>query len=64
LLSIQERPMKVQEKILEEAFEKWKVDAPQSDDILVVGIKISDCYIALPLPAPSTQQETRLAFPE
>jgi tetratricopeptide (TPR) repeat protein len=39
LLSIQERPMKVQEKILEEAFEKWKVDAPQSDDILVVGIK-------------------------
>ena len=39
LLSIQDKSMKEQEKILEETFEKWKGNAKQRDDILVVGIK-------------------------
>jgi ligand-binding sensor domain-containing protein/serine phosphatase RsbU (regulator of sigma subunit) len=41
LLSIQDKPMKEQEKILEEAFNNWRGEYQQVDDILVAGIRFS-----------------------
>lgn len=40
LLSIHQKPMKEQERILEETFKNWKGDLEQIDDILVIGIRI------------------------
>ena len=40
LLSIQEKSMKVQEKILDETIEEWKKDQEQVDDILVIGVRV------------------------
>lgn len=40
LLKIHEKPMDVQEQILERTFEEWKGDYIQLDDILVIGIKL------------------------
>jgi len=40
LLKIHEKPMDVQEQILEKTFEEWKGDYIQLDDILVIGIKL------------------------
>ena len=40
LLKIHEKPMDVQEQILEKTFDEWKGDYIQLDDILVIGIKL------------------------
>lgn len=40
LLQIYEKPMQEQKKILEEAFDKWKGDLAQIDDVCVIGIRI------------------------
>jgi serine phosphatase RsbU (regulator of sigma subunit) len=40
LLNIHDEPMAIQEKIIEQTFEKWKGNREQVDDILVIGIKI------------------------
>ena len=40
LLSVQDKPMAEQQKILYNTFIKWKGDLPQVDDVLVIGIKI------------------------
>jgi len=40
LLKIHEKPMDVQQQILEKTFEEWKGDYIQLDDILVIGIKL------------------------
>lgn len=42
LLSIYNKPMHEQERILHEAIEAWRGDYEQVDDILVIGIRISD----------------------
>ncbi len=39
LISIHQRPMKEQEKYLDEYIEKWKGRMEQTDDILVIGIR-------------------------
>ena len=40
LISINQKPMKEQERILEDQFYKWKGDYEQIDDILVMGVKV------------------------
>ena len=40
LLSIQEKDMKEQHRILDQNFIKWKGDLNQVDDVLVIGVKI------------------------
>jgi len=40
LLKIHQKPMDVQEQILNKTFEDWKGDYIQLDDILVIGIKL------------------------
>ncbi|MBN2663026.1 MAG: SpoIIE family protein phosphatase [Bacteroidales bacterium] len=40
LLSIQEKDMKEQHRILDQNFIKWKGDLHQVDDVLVIGVKI------------------------
>ncbi len=40
LLSIQDKPMLEQENILLEIFKQWKGDLEQTDDVLVIGIKV------------------------
>jgi serine phosphatase RsbU (regulator of sigma subunit) len=40
LLSIYQKPMDEQKKILRETFKKWKGKLEQVDDILVIGIKV------------------------
>lgn len=42
ILKIHDRPMTDQYKILERAFEDWKGNKPQLDDVLVIGL----CYAA------------------
>ena len=40
LLSIQDQPMEVQRKSIDEAFEKWKGDYEQVDDVCVIGVRV------------------------
>ena len=40
LISMQDRPMEEQGKLLDSTIEKWKGDYEQVDDILVIGVKI------------------------
>lgn len=40
LLSIQDKPMEEQKKEIDEAFEKWKGDLDQIDDVCVIGVKV------------------------
>jgi len=40
LLSIQDKPMHDQHKHLDEFIEKWRGDAEQVDDILVIGVRV------------------------
>ncbi len=40
LLSIQDKPMLEQKHIIEKAFDNWKGDLEQVDDVLVIGIRI------------------------
>ncbi|MGZ3866020.1 MAG: SpoIIE family protein phosphatase [Bacteroidia bacterium] len=40
LLSIQEKPMREQQKHLDEFIVKWRGDAEQVDDILVIGVRV------------------------
>jgi serine phosphatase RsbU (regulator of sigma subunit) len=39
LLSLSDKPLKEQEKILEKEFMEWKQDENQTDDVLVIGIR-------------------------
>ncbi len=41
LVQVHELPMEEQKKIIEMAFEEWKGDAAQTDDVLVMGFRIS-----------------------
>ena len=41
LLSIQKESMEKQKQLIDEAFEKWKGDLEQLDDVCVIGLKIS-----------------------
>jgi serine phosphatase RsbU (regulator of sigma subunit) len=40
LLSVQEAPMELQKRLLEDAFEKWRGHNEQIDDVCAVGIRI------------------------
>ncbi len=40
LLAISDQPLEGQKKILEETFENWKGNNEQTDDVLIIGIKI------------------------
>jgi serine phosphatase RsbU (regulator of sigma subunit) len=40
LLSVQEAPMELQRRLLEDAFEKWRGNNEQIDDVCAVGIRI------------------------
>jgi serine phosphatase RsbU (regulator of sigma subunit) len=40
LLSIQDRPMSEHRQILDEAFEKWRGDMEQIDDVCVIGVRV------------------------
>ena len=40
LISISEKPMNEQEKILSKTFDEWKGNSKQLDDVLVMGVKI------------------------
>ena len=40
LLSIQDKKMSEQEKILNDKIEEWRGEHPQVDDMLVIGIKV------------------------
>ena len=40
LLSIQNEPMNRQKELLEEAFEAWRGNREQIDDVCVVGIRV------------------------
>jgi sigma-B regulation protein RsbU (phosphoserine phosphatase) len=40
LLETSDKPMKEQKKILEERFDDWKGDQDQTDDVILIGIKI------------------------
>jgi len=42
LLAIQSRSMSEQKKILEETFLSWKGSLEQIDDILIIGVRISN----------------------
>jgi len=39
ILNIQHLKMNEQEKVIASTFEDWRGDAPQVDDVLVIGIK-------------------------
>jgi serine phosphatase RsbU (regulator of sigma subunit) len=39
LLSVQDEPMRSQQKLIEEAFEAWKGDLEQVDDVCVMGVR-------------------------
>ncbi len=40
LLQASERPMNIQQKIIDETFEGWKKEIEQVDDIIIIGLKI------------------------
>jgi serine phosphatase RsbU (regulator of sigma subunit) len=40
LMTIKDLPMMEQKQLLEETFIEWRVDIPQVDDVLVIGLKI------------------------
>jgi serine phosphatase RsbU (regulator of sigma subunit)/Tfp pilus assembly protein PilF len=40
LLSIQEKPMEEQKTIIDEAFEYWRGDLEQIDDVCVIGVRV------------------------
>jgi serine phosphatase RsbU (regulator of sigma subunit) len=40
LLSLQDGPMDIQKKLLEDAFERWRGTHEQIDDICVMGLRI------------------------
>jgi len=40
LLSIQKEDMDTQSKLIDEAFENWKQDIEQVDDVCVIGVRI------------------------
>jgi tetratricopeptide (TPR) repeat protein len=40
LLSIQSEPMEKQRKLINEAFEQWRGDLEQVDDVCVIGVKV------------------------
>jgi serine phosphatase RsbU (regulator of sigma subunit) len=40
LLSIQDQPMLSQRQLIDEAFEKWRGDLEQVDDVCVIGVRI------------------------
>ena len=40
LLSIQEKTMEEQKTIIDEAFENWKGNLEQIDDVCVIGVKV------------------------
>jgi len=40
LLSLQQEPMQRQEAILDEAFDKWKGNIEQLDDVCVIGVRV------------------------
>ncbi|MDF1673935.1 MAG: tetratricopeptide repeat protein [Vicingaceae bacterium] len=40
LLSIQKEPMEKQKQLIDEAFENWKGDLEQLDDVCVIGVRI------------------------
>ena len=40
LISLQSKPMKQQVQIIEEAFDKWKGDYEQIDDVCVIGVRV------------------------
>lgn len=40
LLAIQDRSMEEQRKVINEAFEKWKGDLEQVDDVCVIGVRL------------------------
>lgn len=40
LLEIHDKPMTEQQEILDQTFQKWRGDKPQTDDLLVMGVKI------------------------
>ena len=40
LLSIQEKPMEDQKRIIDETFEAWKGDLEQIDDVCIIGVRI------------------------
>ena len=41
LKSVQDKPMKKQKEIIEEAFEAWKGNYEQVDDVCIIGVKIT-----------------------
>ena len=41
LLSIQKESMEKQKQLIDEAFENWKGDLEQLDDVCVIGVRIS-----------------------
>ncbi|HTA81769.1 MAG TPA: SpoIIE family protein phosphatase, partial [Bacteroidia bacterium] len=40
IVSISQKPMKEQKKILEQTIEEWKGGLEQIDDILIIGIRV------------------------
>jgi hypothetical protein len=40
VISIHEKPVKEQKKILTEAFNNWKGNVEQVDDVLVIGFRV------------------------
>ena len=40
LLEIHLQPMDLQKTLLKETFEKWKGDLDQTDDVLVIGVRV------------------------
>ena len=46
LLDIHQKPMAEQKEILEKTIETWKGVHPQTDDILVIGVKLQPGHVA------------------
>jgi hypothetical protein len=40
LLSVQEAPMDLQKRLMEDAFEKWRGGNEQIDDVCAIGVRI------------------------
>ncbi len=40
LLSIKNKPMHLQKKILDETFEKWRGNLEQIDDVCLIGVRV------------------------
>ena len=40
LLSIQDKPMEEQQVIIDEAFDSWRGNLEQIDDVCVIGVKV------------------------